>query len=231
MLNYIEILGNNSHWYPRGKSWYPSITTILSCYPKGEGFSRWLANAGSYENAEGIRDNAAKRGTRVHDTVEAMLRDPSLLLAYEDFTLEEWGMIEGFCNWYTDHKPVVDTEFIEKVLYSDTFKVAGKADLRCSVGGEDMVVDFKTSSAIHRSMNIQANMYALMYTEMGMPTETFAILRLGTRHKRKYEFAVQGKNDQFLAGFLACQSLWEQENNSIEPPFIKVPSTLSLNLL
>lgn len=231
MLNYIEILGNNSHWYPRGKTWYPSITTILSCYPKGEGFSRWLANAGSYENAEGIRDTAAKRGTRVHDTVEAMLRDPSLTLSYEDFTLEEWGMIEGFCNWYVDYKPVVDTEFIERVLYSDTYKVAGKADLRCKIGDDDIVVDFKTSSAIHNSMLVQANMYAHMYTEMGMPTHKFAILRLGTRHKRKYEFVVSDISLDLIAAFRSCQILWEQENDVTKPPFIKVPSTLSLNLL
>ena len=64
----------NGRWYLVNNVWVPSVTTILSVYPKGQGFERWLGDSSSHEEAIAKRDAAGERGTLVHEAIAAMLR-------------------------------------------------------------------------------------------------------------------------------------------------------------
>ena len=72
-LNSLKIQRHESEgrWYSQGKSsnWKPSVTTIIgeTC-AKGKHFDEWLMKNGL--NAITIRDESAKRGTKVHEYIE-----------------------------------------------------------------------------------------------------------------------------------------------------------------
>ena len=77
--DYIKKTKINRHegegrWYSQGNSgnWKPSVTTIIgeTC-SKGKFFDEWLMKNGL--NAINLRDEAAERGTAVHEAIEALL--------------------------------------------------------------------------------------------------------------------------------------------------------------
>ena len=71
-VNSLKIQRHESagRWYSQGKSlnWKPSVTTIIgeTC-SKGKFFDEWLMKNGM--NAEKLRDEAAERGTAVHEAI------------------------------------------------------------------------------------------------------------------------------------------------------------------
>src|SRR3990167_5325607 len=65
---------NNDRYYKVGSENYPSVTSILSYYPKGESFYKWISNVGIKE-AEIIRDNAGEQGTNVHAIIERYVKN------------------------------------------------------------------------------------------------------------------------------------------------------------
>ena len=67
------IQAKNGRWYLVDDVWVPSVTTILSVYPKGQGFDRWLGESPSYDEAIAKRDVAGERGTLVHDAISALV--------------------------------------------------------------------------------------------------------------------------------------------------------------
>jgi hypothetical protein len=61
----------DSRYYKRNGNYYPSITHVLSYYPKGKQFEEWLKNMG--RSADYIVKKAAEDGTKVHELVERYL--------------------------------------------------------------------------------------------------------------------------------------------------------------
>lgn len=231
---FIESEGG--HWYqsptnPEVK--YPSVTTVLKLFPKGEGFERYLANASSYEESQKVLKQAGERGTRVHDASERLEKGESL--DREEFTLEEWRMLMGFVAWHKEYKP--KPILIEHSLVSDTYRTGGTLDrlyeINDEVEGRMVVVfDLKTSSAIHDSYWVQTGVYAQMVQEakIAIPTHT-AILRLTTRTKKGYEYKTHSMEEYTKDAdlFEAVRFVWDYLNpDSTGPKEIEVPDTLTL---
>jgi len=59
----------DEHWYQSSitKAWLPSVTSILSVYPKGYGYDLWLKQTGF--NSEIILKKAGDIGSKVHDSL------------------------------------------------------------------------------------------------------------------------------------------------------------------
>lgn len=215
-MNLIEIPTHpNQHWYELDGEHLPSVTTILSAYPKGEGFARWLASQGGYEQALQVRDEAGDRGTKVHKAVEALLNGEEYNY-HKDveenhlFNLEQWKMIESFVRWYEDQKP--ESIWVEKTVYSKEHKYAGTADYLCKIGEEIVLVDFKTSSKVYPSHRLQVQAYARALSDSGERVDNIAILRLGSRHKAGYEFVSEPVSESEFNIFLATYELWKHDN-------------------
>ena len=66
----------DSRYYRRNGKYYPSITYVLSCYPKGKFFEDWLKKVGY--SAEYIVKKASEQGTQVHEMIEDYLNDKEL---------------------------------------------------------------------------------------------------------------------------------------------------------
>jgi genome maintenance exonuclease 1 len=142
---------------------YPSITTVLGSAPKPY-LIKWRARVGDKE-ADRISSNAAKRGTALHECVEDYLLNRMATRTQSHVTRELFAQV----------KPKLDDALgpifaIEKALYSDHLKVAGRVDLIAYWNGIISIVDLKTSTRVKTKADIkdyllQVTAYALMYTE------------------------------------------------------------------
>jgi hypothetical protein len=70
-INFLD-----QRFYQRNDKYYPSITRVLQCYPKGKFFEGWLKDVGW--SAEHIARRAAETGTKTHDLIERYLQGEKL---------------------------------------------------------------------------------------------------------------------------------------------------------
>lgn len=229
----VEI--NNQHWYKLETGQIvPSVTTILSAYPKGQGFAKWLANQGGFEEAENVKNAAADRGSRVHKGIDLMLAGNTLERGQHingsPTTTEEWKMLMSAVSWFEEEKPTVLRN--EAPVWSNLYGYAGTMDLYCKFGDVYTIVDFKTSSAIHKSYRLQLQAYAHALLEMGEQVDQVMIVRLGSKHKCGYEILGEEVREDLFSLFLDTKNIWEFENprqaSAILP---SLPHTLSLHAL
>ena len=66
-----QITTNDSRFYEDGKLTYPSVTFVLSYFPKGKHFEEWLKKVGYASDF--IVKKAADEGTLVHNLIEQYL--------------------------------------------------------------------------------------------------------------------------------------------------------------
>jgi len=208
----------NGRWYqtPEG-AWVPSVTNILGCYPKGQGFDRWQAEQGGYVEAIAKRDAAGARGTLVHDAIAALIAGETVQLP-EDTDPKAGKFIEGFINWWQEFQP--------KVIASEIFLVgdgyAGTCDLIFHLRGENWIIDYKTSSSVHTSHHLQTAAYATAAVMMDIVPVVHrrAILHLKTTTKKGWQ-AVESSHTpaEDHAAFLACKTIFHHEYGNEPIPF------------
>ena len=164
---------------PEGKE-YPSITTVLSTRNKA-GIMKWRKKVGE-EVATHIASKDAVRGSKVHKMCEDWLS--------EDFSYETWEKHKKDFLPYTLFNELKNQrfEFITDVyaqeicLYSDKYRVAGRADCIANYQQQLSVIDFKTSTnerkdSYNENYYIQTAAYALMFEEItGQPIDQIVIL-------------------------------------------------------
>lgn len=146
-------------YYKKDNNLYPSVTSILQCYPKGEGFYRWLANVG-YDKSKEIKQSAGKSGSRVHDVIENLLNKQDVNI--DNLSDKEREMFNTFVDWFNKLNEEHDVEIIatELPIYNDIHKYAGTVDLILKVDTEYWIVDIKTSNYIHDTYELQLSAYA-----------------------------------------------------------------------
>ena len=103
----------------------PSVTTILDCYPKGAAFFEWLKKNGT--DSDEIRDEAGRKGSRVHAMTEKydLGEEVSLLTENGDIAmnLNEWNMFEKYVSFRDRFKPSISS--IELNMVSSKLGYAG----------------------------------------------------------------------------------------------------------
>jgi hypothetical protein len=203
---HIDIPGNritflDSRWYysPNGVP-VPSVTTILECYPKTAEYYAWLKRMG--EDADTVRDDAGRRGSRVHDMTEKYDNGLEVSLIDSDsgdinMSLYEWCMFERYVEFSTRF-PHENTA-IEMNVVSELLGYAGTLDRIISLNGKRILVDIKTSNAIYDSYWLQLAAYRTLLTEIGTEVDEVAILWLNakTRTDGKKD-TIQGSGWQMI---------------------------------
>ena len=123
----------DSRYYRRNGKYYPSITYVLSCYPKGKFFQDWLKKVGY--SADYIVRKAADEGTQVHEMCEDYLNGKELnFLSTAGNPLYDpmvWQMFLKFVDFWETYKPTLLEAEVH--LFSDELKVAGTCDLVCEI--------------------------------------------------------------------------------------------------
>lgn len=209
----------------------PSATWIASCYPKGVGFYRWLAEHG-WDEAEAIKQEAGERGSKVHHGIESLLKgqtirhDQAMLNVEtnleEEISVSEYECLVSFRDWFIETWPRII--LTESLVFNDEENYAGTMDCKCEIDGEIWILDFKTSQNIWPSHELQLSAYR--HAPENADVKRTAILQVGyRRNKRKYKFTeVEDKFDLFLAAKL----IWQNEHGNEHPHQYELPTSLNL---
>lgn len=221
---------DGTHYYFVDGIFYPGVTTILDiAAPKEYGLLNFFKQ-NTPEDAKAISERALALGSKMHDAYERLINGLELDLLNEYPTIEEKKHILSFVSWFQAVKPkVIATEM---VVASETYRFAGTTDFVCDLGGELWLIDFKTSSGIYYTYELQVAAYKKAYEEMGLgEIKHTAILRTGTRHKSGFEFK------EVIRPFQEFKNVYDtyvsmNDGKIPEPPKIDIyPDTIRLENL
>lgn len=228
--NRIDFLDNRFYITEQG-NYVPSVTTILSAYPKPAAFYDWLKKVG--EDADQIRDEAGNRGSTVHKLTELFDEGEEVNLMDENgnigFKLAEWNMFER----YVEFRRRFPVEIIHTELHlsSDILGTAGTLDRVIKFNNRLLILDIKTSNSLYDHYWLQMAAYEKLLAEVqpGLKIDGYAVLWLNalTRTEGKAG-TVQGKGWQLIERkaeektkdwprFLATKELWLAEYGDMRP--------------
>lgn len=229
--NQITFTDNRFYTTDDGQS-VPSVTTILQAYPKDAHFYTWLKQVG--ESADDIRDEAGRRGSIVHNLTERYDAGEEISLINDfgtlDFKLSEWAMFERYIDFRNHHD--IDIIHSEFNLIDRGLGYAGTIDRVITINGRNILVDIKTSNAVHEFYWLQLAAYYKLLSKHYQSyncVDDVAILWLNakTRTYGKGD-AIQGPGWQLIIRdqdqrlkdfdlFNATHMLWSHQNDTIKP--------------
>ena len=225
-----QITMPDSRYYRRNGEYYPSVTYVLSYYPKGKFFEDWLKKVGY--SSEYIVKKAGEEGTKVHEMIEAFLNGEELnFLGPHGGPLyhpDVWQMFLRFVDWWEEYNPtLIETEVH---LFSDELKVAGTCDMVCEIDGELWIVDFKTSNNLQTTYDLQTAVYGKCYEECyGKIPDRYGVLWLKSSKRKGASGKMQGKGwemyessrsqEDNLDIFKTVKKLFDLENPKHKPVF------------
>jgi hypothetical protein len=205
----------NGRFYEVDGVWVPSVTTILSVYPRGSRFDVWLGNSESYADAIAKRDAAGDRGTVVHEALAALIEGQTVELP-DDCDPKAGRLIQGFLNFWHEMTPV--TILSETMLTGDGY--AGCCDWIGTIGGEVWLIDFKTSAGIYTSYHLQTAAYGAAAEREGLATvKRRGCLWLKSNTKKGYQIVESDNPVNDWYAFMACKEIYHRENGYTPMPF------------
>ena len=190
-----SLVEGNRH-YDVSNEILPSVTTILQNTQSDEkkaSLSNWRQKVGEKE-ANRIRDEAARRGTAMHEFLEMYLHGEKLLdLRSEGQAARSMGrtIIE---QGLKELKEVWGSEVT--LFYPGLF--AGQTDLVGTYAYEDSIIDFKTSSKPKRSdwildYKLQMAAYALAHNQVYGTAITQGVILMVTPDNYFQKFITKGR--------------------------------------
>ena len=229
----------DSRFYRRNGDYYPSVTHVLSYYPKGKHFEDWLKKVGYA--SEYIVKKAAEEGTQVHNLCEDYLNgiECSFLNQYGNpaYPPHVWQMFLNFVDFWETCKPtLIETEVH---LFSDKLKVAGTCDLVIEFNGERWILDLKTSNHLQTTYDLQTAVYSECYTECyGKSIQRRGVLWLKSRSRGEDKTGkrLKGKNWEVVESersqeeniniFMNVKALFDLENPAPKPHILTLKTTV-----
>jgi len=190
---------------PTNGKWYPSVTTVVN-HEDAEKWAKWRENP---ENQK-ISERAIKRGNMLHGLVEEFLKTGKVPTAIDE-------------RWHFDPiHPLLanigEIYAIEKPLWSDILRIAGRTDCIGEYMGEPAIIDFKTSSKEKKKSWIknyfhQAAAYSYMWEERTGQRITKLVVLIATDEGTSQEF-VENREDYKEGLASVIHSYWEKNNFS-----------------
>lgn len=232
----------DSRYYQRSEDlFYPSVTYVLSYFPKDRFFESWIKDVG--HNSDIIMRRAGDEGTQVHNAIEDYLKGEEIVWIDDNgntkYNLEVWKMILKFADFWETHKP----ELIESEvhLFSDELKIAGTGDLIVKIADELWLLDIKTSNSLHDTYDLQLACYRKAWSELfDTPVQRTGILWLkaATRSADKTGKKIQGKGWQLketdsdyeenLQTFKHLYEIFKFKNPDLKPYSELLPTSIKL---
>ena len=235
--DFKQITTNDSRFYEDGNRTYPSVTYVLSYYPKGRNFEDWLKKVGYASDF--IAKKAADEGTLVHNLAERYLRGDKIDLMDEDqnpkYDLKIWKMFLRFVDfWETSKAELIETEVF---LYSDALNIAGTCDLVCKINDEICVIDIKTSNHLQITYELQSAIYARCFEECyDQKVDKVGILWLKSPKRSYKEGKLQCKGwevfesprsmDENIEIYKHVRAIFDLENPTLKPISEKWPTSV-----
>lgn len=231
----------DSRYYRRNGNYYPSVTYVLSYYPKGKYFENWLKQVGFASDY--IVKKAAEEGTQVHELSEAYLNGEELKFLDDrgrpQYNPDVWQMFLRFVEFWEEFKPtLIETEVH---TFSDVLKVAGTCDLIIEINGETWLLDLKTSNQLQTTYELQTAVYGQCYEEcFGKKIDRFGILWLKSSKRKSSKGKMQGKGWEIVESsrtfeenidiFKTVKRLFDLENPTHSPVFTEFRTVAKRNI-
>jgi len=95
----------------------------------------------------------ANIGTEAHDLFERMARGEDIGKVHPDFQ----GYVEQFEKFLADFQP--EYLMMEETVWSNSVGYAGSFDAIATVGGETVVIDYKTTKSVYPEVGLQLSAY------------------------------------------------------------------------
>lgn len=151
-----------THTYRLNGIVIPSVTTVME-----------PLSAEKYKGiSESTLDNAANKGTEVHNAIENWIK-----FGIEDISSEFKGYLDGFLEWWKLRKPIVIGSEIR--AYHKVLMYGGTLDLLCIIDGKLTLVDFKSTSVLSDMLcGVQLEGYSQALASHGIKVENKRILHL-----------------------------------------------------
>jgi len=145
-----------------------------------------------------ILQNAAERGTRVHQICEGIVSGIGEI-GVDD---ETWGFVESFKKWWNEERTV---EAIEKRFWDDELRITGQVDFILKEQHGFTIYDIKTSSRPSKTWQAQGSAYAYLAKKSGYPITKVIFIHLNKHGKepKLHEYPV---DDTF---FLSIQRVYK----------------------
>lgn len=235
-----QITFPDSRFYQVDSDFYPSVTSILTYWPKPPAFYKWLKDVG--RNADIIMREAGQEGTKTHQIVEDLLTFKEIQYTGPKSS-SAYLSAHKFSQFWDQAKPkLLHTEVGAK---HDTYQYAGTVDLIVKVKDEIWLLDIKSSNNIHESYYGQLMAYKKAIED---DEETYkhitkidkvGILWLSakTRSISKKPDIYQGEGWKLLfveneelywQGFLNAYFFYKMYNPEPKPKVLTLPETLKL---
>tara|TARA_R110000851_G_scaffold80375_1_gene176891 strand:+ start:270 stop:1034 length:765 start_codon:yes stop_codon:yes gene_type:complete len=225
----------DGRYYQRNGDYYPSVTYVLSHYPKGKFFEDWLKKVGYA--SEHIVKKASAEGTQVHEMIESYLNGEELKFLEHGIPMYPtlvWQMFLRFVDWWEEYNPTLIEAEVH--LFSDKLRIAGTCDLVCEIGDELWIIDFKTSNNLQTTYDLQTAIYAQCFEECyGKKVNRAGVLWLKSSKRGSKKGAMQGKGwemyeskrtqEDNLEIYQAVRKLFDLENPNHKPAFTEFKTT------
>lgn len=123
-----------------------------------------------------VLENAARRGTRVHQICEGIISGLGEI-GVDD---ETWGYIESFKKWW---EKGIDVVTMEERFFDDELRITGQVDLIIRTSEGLAVVDLKTSSRPSKTWPLQGGAYSYLAINSGYDIKKIYFLHLNKHGK------------------------------------------------
>ena len=213
---------------------YPSVTEILSILSK-PGLERWKIHTHIEaaltqprddrpvddlipeikENAAEFARVAREIGTHHHDAIEyEVKRMEGIGDSYAFYDCVPPATLVAFSNWYANSGLVLAENGIER-RFAHPLGYGGRIDYIGTLGGHDIVVDWKTQGtkpgkpfAFYPEMAAQLAGYA---HGVGFPMEDAHLMSvlISSTEPGRMDLNLWGDNDAWLSAFLGAFELWK----------------------
>jgi hypothetical protein len=221
-------------YYDDDGKFFPSVTSILSVYPKGPEYYQWLKKVG--EESDSIMNAAGERGSTVHNLSERYDEGEEVSLLNDNggfkYRMDEWAMFEKYTVFINKCHPKILLS--EETFVSPELGFAGTIDRIVTIGATNYLLDIKTSSSIWESYWLQLAAYRKLYEFCtrggnGIPIHGVCVLWLNSKTRTEGKNgAIQGEGWQLSIRdekqavkdwelFCHCHVLWSAQNQEIKP--------------
>ena len=124
-------------------------------------------------------DNAARKGTAIHNSIENFIK-----FGFEDVAPEYRTFFDAFLEWWNDKQPIVIAS--ELRIYHKLLRYGGTLDLLAIIDDKVTLVDYKTTYEVSdMTCGVQLEGYAQALLSHGIKVEEKQILHLKKDAKHK----------------------------------------------
>jgi len=144
-----------------------------------------------------ILENAAVRGTKVHNICEGIATG----LGVWDIPEEYKGYVDSFNNWFDQGRKI---KAVEERFFCDDMCITGKVDFIIEGPNGLVIVDLKTGQSESKSWLLQGSAYSYLAKKKGYDIKEIMFLRLkrNGRPPREYYY------DENMTLFKECLNVY-----------------------